>query len=391
MKLVLFILLLLLSCSCKDISVEQVTLEKKITINPNKTRYDVPFSDLFSKIEYLPIPTEDEFLVGRINKLVVTDDLFFVADNEVTHSVFCFDRKGEIVFCLNKKGAGPQEYAQITDIAYDTEKKELIIYCALTHKLIFYNSNGMFIREERTPFNAFRIQPLGNQYVFYCDYDINPDFKTKNKFPNLILTEEEKKGKIFSSSNFFKGPLNHYVLASSEPQFSRLEDTLIIKPDHSDIIYHIIKNEIYPAYQLDFGIYGIKEDYWKKAAEKGMTPQKLTDYCNEKKICKTMFFLEGDKYIYFAYNRNNKRYAVLYSKASEKIVQTETMINDMDGVSLFVPLTIHKDKLYCLLHSEDVCSWRDQGLFEEFEPNPLWETKKELDNPILTIFSLKDF
>ncbi len=60
----------------------------------------------------------------------------------------------------------------------------------------------------------------------------------------------EKDKSILSMANYFKGEINPSVVWSSLCDFSLVGDSLSIKPDHCNIVYHIVGNNIYPAYKL---------------------------------------------------------------------------------------------------------------------------------------------
>ena len=61
----------------------------------------------------------------------------------------------------------------------------------------------------------------------------------------------------------------------------------------------------------------------------------------------------------------------------------------MDYVTLFRPIAIHDDKLYCLLDSEEVYKMKEEltGVL----PDRLLENVQEFGNPIIAIFTLKPF
>ncbi len=390
LKTCCFLFLICWSCGNEKASKSTVLAKETIEINPDKaSSREVLYTQVFSKIQYLPIHTDDNFIIGSIDKLLVTDDYLFIMDRRISHSVFCIDKKGSKVFSIKKQGKGPGEYVAMKDIAYKANEKELIIYCKMRKKLIYYNMQGNFLREEKMPFSLDRVEPINEKFALYRGYSFDKKAKKKD-VANLLLASRENNN-VYSEDAYFKAPITFSIVWSSECQFSLLGDTLAIKPDHSDIVYHITEKKIEPAYLLDFGKYAVDEGYWKKTKEKGITSEAVSDYCNNRKLCESFRFLEGKSYIYFVYRRNQKAYHALYSKETKQLLQIENFKNNMDGITAFHPIAIHRDKLYCLLNSENVYNLKKTHFLNGILPQSIIDSVQEFDNQLIAVFSLKKF
>lgn len=389
--LLIIIFFILLSCRKGEyISSDPMPRIDTIWINPAEvTTSRVTYSSLFDKIEYIQIPTDSNYLIGKVDKLLVTDDYFFVMDRKISRSVFVFDRQGNKVVRINKTGNGPGNYIDMRDITFDKEKQEIQIREYMRKKLLYYNLDGNFLREFDIPYNSLRLQPVGNSFALCTDYNSGNKLNRSKKHADLILLDADKKT-ILSTANYFIPPFAKAVVITSEAQFSRLNDTLYsIKPDHCNIVYHATPNEIYPAYRIDFGSYSIDDRYWQKAAEEGMTYAKIDEYSNNLGLCESFRFLEGENFMSFVYKQYGEVYNVLYSKKTKNMHHIEKYQNDIDMVSMFYPIAIYDDKLYCLLSSEDVYNMREH--LADVMPKEILNNVEEFGNPIISIFTLKPF
>ena len=48
----------------------------------------VKLSTIIDSIYYLPLETDDRYLIGNIDKLIVTDGFFYVIDKDISPSIF---------------------------------------------------------------------------------------------------------------------------------------------------------------------------------------------------------------------------------------------------------------------------------------------------------------
>lgn len=74
-----FVYIFFLGCQEKADTVVECKYEIKVDLE--RVKDSILFSDLFEKVSYVRIPTDDNFLIGRIDKLVVSDDYIFMLNN----------------------------------------------------------------------------------------------------------------------------------------------------------------------------------------------------------------------------------------------------------------------------------------------------------------------
>jgi hypothetical protein len=74
--------------------------------------YDIG-NDIEPEWEICALDTKDDCLVGVIYRIYCKNDLYYILDRH-SSVISVFNRKGEFVSKLDKKGGGPDEYLQIT-------------------------------------------------------------------------------------------------------------------------------------------------------------------------------------------------------------------------------------------------------------------------------------
>ena len=105
----------------------------------------VNLSEIADTIEYIPLETtKKESLVERLfdDKIFYENGVLYVSQKN--GSIKIFDRRGEYVNTINRKGRGPQEYEQLWGIDIDESTGNVCVkgYC----KILEYTKDGHFVR-----------------------------------------------------------------------------------------------------------------------------------------------------------------------------------------------------------------------------------------------------
>lgn len=381
---------ILFSCSNTSNQIKKMHVHDTINIQKEVVWQEkLLFSTIIDSIRYFPIPTDKDFLIGKTCKLIVTDSLFLIMDNRITHSVFAFHKNGKWKSCIHQHGNGPTEYIYLSDFCYDSQNKALGIYCNIKNRMLYYDLNtGLFLREYKFPYKADMIQFIGDNAVLHTEYQENRELEKNGQYPNLIYLRSDSSQKVIGQ-NYFRGPVNRALVTSSRSWFSSWKDTLSIKPDHCNVVYHCTKDSIFLGHFLDFGKSVIDDRFWNKIMEKNITSQELNEYCKSENLCETIWYMESQKYICFTCKQKGELSRVIYSKTSNKGFRFKTSENDVDMFATFQPKTILGNKLYGFLSSQNVLTV-SHSLNKELIPDNL-DNVKEGDNPVIVELTLKDF
>jgi len=208
MRTLLLILAMIISCSCgrkktNDSSNSVSVLRIDLISDPE---YKVQkLSEFATNVEYIPLQTTDNSLMGGFTRKVVTMDKKYYVLNRF--EILCFDMDGRFLFKLSNVGRGPEEYTIITDFDISSDNKNLTI---LTGKrlLIYEISDSSFVFQrsitlkDPIPGRVSLIPESNNAFLAIPPWGgteptlsllINPDGDTIHFKPNCYKYEMVKK------------------------------------------------------------------------------------------------------------------------------------------------------------------------------------------------------
>lgn len=125
-------------------------------------RNHVYSSELFADIQVIPLETTPESLIRQITQIKYFEERFYIHDYSRS-CLLVFDSKGHFLFALNEKGNAPGQYLNLTDFEIDKIHKNIVILCAVSNSLYFYDLEGKFIKNQKLPniigaYNSFQFQ-----------------------------------------------------------------------------------------------------------------------------------------------------------------------------------------------------------------------------------------
>lgn len=379
-------------CSCKQqFSVDANNFQANDTIdfsNGLDLNNNLKLSQIAESISYYPIPTKDDYLIGKVNKLMVTDSLFIVLDKDITRAIYIHTKNGETTHCIHKHGNGPEEYINLCDVSYNSQTQEVGIHCNIKKKFLYYSVSGEYLREEEIPYTAYAAQPMGDNILLHTEYKEHLELEENGAYPNLILLNRKNPEKA-QFHDYFSGPINRSIVWGANSWISQWKDTLSIKPDHSNIVYHSTGDLIYPAHFIDFGDYNIDEGYWEIAQNPRTTRMEMEQFYQNNKIYEIIQYLESEKYIYFTIKHNDKAYPVIYSKKSKQKYAFEQIEDDVDLYASINPKALYDDKLYFILRAYHLPFMRNHK--KSSSKQDILDSVEESDNPIIIELKLKEF
>lgn len=208
---------------------------------------------MIKSIDYIQLDTKE--LIGEVTKMIITDNQIFVLDAFITQRLFVFDRKGKLLFLIQEKGQGPEEYVSIWDFQVDTLKKVIIINDPLSRNNIYYSSiNGKFIKKTNSIANCY-FSCINDKFI--NQLADNQDFN-KDEDYSLIITV----GDSIVMKGFALYPIqkNNYIVNSL---YKDSDGKLLFTPLNSDTIYQLNEDfSFFPKYIVEQG-----KSIWEKRDE----------------------------------------------------------------------------------------------------------------------------
>lgn len=166
-RFALFSILLFLVLSCQKKNKSNINRDDIETISFYEVYSEkLPFSFFVDTIELIPLETNDENMIGEITRLIFYDDKYYVrATNSMQNGqLFVFDKTGNYLRKIGKKGGGPGEYLEFKDFTITHDGK---IVLADYQRLLTYDSKGEFLYSTKVDrsFLANEILPIGENEI----------------------------------------------------------------------------------------------------------------------------------------------------------------------------------------------------------------------------------
>ena len=194
---------------------------------------------LAMKYRYLPLETTDECLIGNIEQLDSDDSSIFVFDRD-NHSALRFSLEDGSFLCkYGSLGRGPGEYISLNHMAIDKKNKEVCLLDFTQYKLMYFDYDGKFLREEPQFYAYSSMEFCGKNIVLHTGQS-NNDMAPSINFSRLILAN-------MNQTPLFRGfPYSEHLY----DQFGYTVSTPLIK----------CKDDLYYIYELSDTIWQIRED-----------------------------------------------------------------------------------------------------------------------------------
>ena len=219
---------------------------------------ELKYSDLFSRVEIVPLDTADNFLLSEVEQLRYAFDRFFVlCDNEV----FVFDRQGKGKVRINRRGQGREEYLSVRGLEV-SEADSLI--CLLTYppKLMYFSLDGKFVREQQVESRGMELALLPDRS--YAVFTKNAK-ASEQDVSSLLETYREEDGRTRTLLTGY-ARLGGQLLPSFQQKraFTRLPgsgEVLFFQPLSNKVYSVLSADSLEVKYTLDFGANNPPEDF----------------------------------------------------------------------------------------------------------------------------------
>jgi len=288
--------ILLLICvlfGCRQNSMDETDGIAVIDVINHLGKYqEIPASEIVAELEYIPLETNNNCLIGAVRNILVTPSYIFTesyvggdASGIVvsgTTRLYAFSRDGRFICEIGRVGQGPGEYQNMSGFFID-EKKQLV-YIETYRTLLEYSWNGVFCHSINKPQNM-NGRFIGNVCVLrdnlfigflhsntsLAETEIN---NTNNNMYSFHLFNEssqviksfENPEKIDRRNNYRSGTL---VNRSTHPFW--ISERIYVKEYPNDTLYCLNEqNELIPQFVFNLGKYTF-------SIEKRRTNDPLTD------------------------------------------------------------------------------------------------------------------
>lgn len=351
----------------KDHLVLKISLDEKT----------VSVSDLFQKVELIPLTTSDESLFTDINKLIVHDSTIFIFDERL-YGLFQFDLDGQFRNKIHRVGRGPQEYLMAYDFVVNPEHGTVLLLNPMgwIHE---YDFSGTFVQKYNLP-----NPPTGYRYFEITDQDHYVTWTTEY--------EKDRGGVNILDKEKFKIDRSYFPYSS---QWGGL---------HNGSVFHRYKNEVYYHESLAGQVYRITADGYQTAYEwdlgvRLIDPRKLKvreDVLNEARRALINDFREGTIPFFYGRQFETDRYyyaSLIFSGGIRKAMYYDKSTGESGLFHKTTEGIVFDIRYMTEEYALGVMTYDDRESFRNIvsvDDARILDTMKEDDNVWLVKFTFKD-
>jgi hypothetical protein len=310
---VIFCIFLFQACSNtnKNTNEDSGINAKIITIDLNQKMEENNIQNIASSMTFLELEESDDFPIGFINKILVTNTLIYILDIQRAKSLFIYDRDGHLKKVIDKVGIGPGEFVTPSDFAIQKSTGNLVILDGNQRKLIFYTKQGDFISELKLNTFIGNFTTTNNDDIILDKGNFISDKSTN--YIRIINKEGTKLTELLPVPEFVR----EMTIRPRNP-LQHLQDTVLFMPSLNNSIYQINGNEIKLRYKFDFGGKWPSKEYF--ANEKGKHPLKIAQNLMKNNYVAFLNYLETKDILHVNFEYQEKPYSLYYNKVSGKFI-----------------------------------------------------------------------
>lgn len=282
-------------------------------------------SKIFDNATFIAL--SDSILIGKINKIEVYNNNFFVLDG-VSSSVVVFDEKGNYLKKIGSKGMGPGEMISAFDMTIDRDNNYIYISDIHTRKINKYNiEDGKFQSSIPLPYTiplySYISYTNDTIYLTQCD-------PSKNELEHLFmiypLNENNPHSIIPTSYN--KGWDN--VIANYDGTFlSKSDGTILLSHLFMDTIYDYSHNNLKPYIVLNANKKSTFITNDIADIDINENPMDFNKIFSYNKYRDVHHFIDTHEYIFFRMFKGHQIQNILYSKKLKSAEKIDLIYDDI--------------------------------------------------------------
>lgn len=386
-KFVFIILILISGCSSGDKRDKQ-TAQNVITLSDSEIDKQYKASDIFADITLIPLETTDESIIGTVNKMAIIDSVIYVLDKK-SKSILLFDMQGRFISKIGKRGNGPGEYVYLDDFTV-LKNKDILIADAETRRLLHFKNDGTPYKTYSLSFFADAVEPLNDTLIVIGG----------SGFDDRVIIWNITNEKVENS--FIKYDIKH-SLRIFKPLI-RYNNSIYFKLPLLPIIYKVTAEQLTEEWFIDYGKRNITEDNIEIVNIPGIgsstqTPSNaMAMYRFTETKTHVMFSFQvrdlnkGLPYlVYHSKSTNKKKIAIYYAHDNDMSfnIYPQGILDATESGQVF-------EVLYPAYYLESISKYDTAAMNPEKAQR--WRYIKdrlkgitEDDNPIVALYSLKDF
>lgn len=381
----------LINKNLSTIDITNTNNSQKITI-PSELQGTIDLSKLIDSIWYVPLETNKNSLIGKVDKVILHNNLIYISDLSLSKSIFIFSEKGKFINKISNNGKGPGEYIKPEFFNLDVDNNTLEITDNYLHKVFIYDLKGSFIRTIPLPFrlNKYCKLPTG-ELLIDANNRLNEQWQKIQSYRIFISDSMFNLKGVGLTYDYSKSIETAYK--SPNIFFYDNKNPLFVEP-FNDSIFQISSNKLSVKYLLDF------ENFKKPEPLANFESLKIffKEYANNDNYAIFLGdFLKTQNIILINLLYKGRTAYVFYNTKNKDIVGGMNMdIKKIKNALFFVPpISTTKNAFISVLQSYDVINiseeWKKNDDILKYRNKSIIEFASSIkpgDNPILMFTDL---
>ncbi len=333
-------------------------------------------------------------MIGAIEKIVFSHDGIHIMDKTQGKQIVSFDKHGNYVSSLSKKGHGPDEYILPRDFIIDNNSQTIEILDHGSKDIILYNLNGDFHKRIHHGFTSygFAKNEIGS-YIFFLSNTDRIYYGDRLLNHNLVFYNSIEG--IYHELDPFPNQdiLNAFSAIPNYGFSTSINGQLLYRHYGDPIIYTIMDDVLQEEWFLDFGDQLLVED---KITRNDFNQNKiLSDYGPKSGLVYWIpYFIELEEFVLISYVKGQNYFCNLTDKENFKpIFQSESIdfINMLLNLNEICYVCSFQGLLCVAIESFNLL---DTTLYQKLLGGEFGKSiqslraLKETDNPIILFYSL---
>ena len=342
-SLIATIIVLLCCGACKQ-STENKAEQQSENIIPIKMdkpldKYVDKFSNLFSKVRYVPLEETPNSILGDVRELLVTNSGDLIVFDLFGSGVFRFAPDGKFLNHIGVKGPGPNEYVNPWDVEYDPFTDKVLVWDNGTRSIITYALDGKMEHKIKLPWVIEKMGVMDKEHLI-CYMNHGEFLKEGETAYNYKVIRRD--GAIVKEFGEYGAEMNGFCPPADNMFYNQLGRCLC-NPPLSNTLYSVENGTLEPVVTFDFLENNIPEE-WKKSPYEDFKQKRRKN----RNLIDLERIYESDDYFVMRI-RNTTLYALcVVEKETKKIRSIAcSIINDLYGLEGVPTLRyVHNNEVY---------------------------------------------
>lgn len=353
--LVAFNITFFLMSSCSNPIEEAIAndcLCKQVNVDLKSDNY-VDLDSIMELVGFIKLESKQNCLIGKVEKLIITDNEIIITDKSIARAVFVFNLDGTFRTKISQQGRGPQEYLEISDVFMMNNDSEISILDNLNNRILSFNCFGEFLYSIKNLPWYYAVESIDTCTLIGFDL-----FNTKKLNKSFIVQDLYGKVNYTFGNNKYSGNFSY----SRKFNLYRFYDGVYGSVNFENTIYRFTKDSVYASYKINT-IPPIIDDSNFKTNKSFKDKTRKSGHFNGE-------FLNMEQYILFEImNINFDNPICVYDKMSDTTIKIRKVSNNPLMSLWSFPLSCTDgNKCYSVVSASQACRFKEI-LYEQFESN----------------------